>query len=371
MRSLLLCSVASASLGLFSIASHAQKPPTRNHPEIVEALRCNDFNLLDLTQNARISTRQNLFGLIMEEWTKTDLRQLQTKIDDCYDAAHAVPSRNLLQDRNESNLRNQLDYTIKQRIRFAPDAEAEGEKVESERRQAAQREQQATLAREQDRINAEAAKAARERRAADQAQKDAAAREQVAVEQAARQAADARLAAEQQQQLANMEAQNKLADLQAQAQAVREQQEAADQAARARKQQVVARAAAEQATAERIAKAKRDQAVAEAAAEEAIQQMPTPLKIDCGQTSILASVQATLTETGKVKVFKVYNSEPNPAFTAYLAAPAFERVRATQRMFATPQCFASAMTSRGELPVAFRVFMADGDQFVEVTERSD
>ncbi len=364
MRSLLLCSVVGAGLGLFSIASHAQKPPTRNHPEIVEALRCGDFNLLDLTQNARISTRQNLFGLVMEEWTKTDLRQLQTKIDDCYDAAHAEPGRNLLQDRNESNLRNQVDYTIKQRIRFAPDAEAEAEKVETERRQAA-------LAREQDRINAEAAKAVRERRAVDQAQKDAAAREQAAAEQAMRQAADARLAAEQQQQLANMEAQNKLADLQAQAQAVREQQEAADQAARARKQQAAAQVAADQATAERIAKAKRDQAAADVAAEEAVRQMPTPLKVDCGQSSILASVQATLTENGKIKVFKVYNSEPNPAFAAYLAAPALERVRATQRTFATPQCFASAMTSRGELPIAFRVFMADGDQFIEITERSE
>ncbi len=69
MRSLLLCSVAGVGLGLFSISSHAQKPPVQNHPAVVEVLRCSDFNFTDLAQNARISTRQNVFGLIMEEWT--------------------------------------------------------------------------------------------------------------------------------------------------------------------------------------------------------------------------------------------------------------------------------------------------------------
>lgn len=371
MRSLLLCSVFGAGLGLFSIASHAQKPPVQNHPEVVEALRCSDFNLTDLTQNARISVHQNLFGLIMEEWTKADLRQLQTNIDDCYDAAHVVPSRNLQQNVMDKNLRMQVDALIKQRIGYAPDAEAEAEKVEAERRQTALRERQAAAQREQDRINAEAAEAARQRRVADQAQQEVVAREKAKAQQTAQQADDDRRAAEQRQRLATMEAANRAAELEAQAQALREQQMSADQAARARKQQVAAQAAAEQAAAERIAKSKRNQATAEAAAEEAIRQMPAPLKVDCTQASILASVQAALAETDKIKVFKVYSSEPNPAFTAYLAAPALERVRVTQQMFATPQCLANAMTSRGELPIAFRVFMADGDQFVEVTERSD
>ncbi len=282
-----------------------------------------------------------------------------------------MPSRSRLQDSWDRNLRDQIDAQIKQHIGYAPDAEAEAEKVEAERRQAALRDRQAASQREQDRINADAAEAARQRRAADQAQQEAAAREKAKAQQAAQQADDDRRAAEQQQRLATMEAANRAAELEAQTQALREQQAAADQAARARKQQAAAQVAADQATAERISKSKRDQATAEAAAEEAIRQMPTPLKVDCTQASILDSVQAALAETSKIKVFKLYNSESNPAFTAYLAAPALERVRATQRMFAIPQCFASAMTSRGELPIAFRVFTADGDQFVEVTTPRD
>lgn len=330
----------------WNLAAFAQGSTGRSHPEVVQALTCRDLTLDALTGGGLFGRGAIVLGLPSEDWTKQDLRQLKEKFDDCDDRLHPAsssasslrPSRDRPVDidagRN-SSLRHTADDVLESQMYHAVDPEGEAQKTAERQRM------------------------------------DKTAQERIKMETAARQAEDQRLDAEQQQRTATRAAQTRAADIEAQAQDLRNQQTAADQAVRNQKQQIAAQAAADQAAAERMAKAKRDQIAAEVAAEEAAQKMPKPLTVDCAQASTLAQVQAVLAKRTKMEVFKVYNSEPNPTFTAYLAAPALERVRMSRQIFSVPQCYAMAMTSSGEMPLAFRMFKADGDQFIEITDRAE
>lgn len=297
------------------------RPFAQSHPEIIATMTCSNPNRDTLTR--MFSGGQNRFGVNGLDWTKQDIQQMRDKYSEC------------VQEAGKPGIDGNLSDLLQQLSRKAPDPEGDA------------------------------------RRAAERQRADAAAQEQAKMEAAAKQAEDQRRAAEQQQLAATRTAQARAAEIEAQAQDLRDQQAAADQAARGRKQMAAAQAAAEQATAERIAKAKRDQLAAETAAEEAAQKMPKPITVDCAQASLLAQVQAVLAKRTNMEVFKIYSSEPNPTFTTYLAAPALERVRTSRQIFSVPQCYAMAMTSSGEMPLAFRVFKADGESYIEVTERQE
>ena len=318
---------------MWNTAAHAQSSAGRSHPEVVQALTCHDLTLEALTRGGLFGRREIVFGLPSEDWTKQDIRQLKQKFDDCDDQLHPLSSsdsdpghiRGKSPDMKTSRnwrLRQTADQVLVSQIHYAPDPEVDAQKAAEDQRRAAQRQQEIAVQQEQARITATAEQAAQQRRDAERQHAVEAAQERAKMEAAARQAEDQRRASEQQQRTATMTAQARTAEIEAQAQELRDQQAAADQAAQDRKQMAAAQAAADQVTAERIAKAKRDQLAAEAAAEEAAQKMPKPMTVDCTQASMLAQVQAVLAKRTDMEVFKIYNSESNPVFTAYLAAPA-------------------------------------------------
>ncbi len=355
---------------------HAQDLAGRNHPEIVQALTCRDLTSEALSRGGLFRKGQIVLGIPSEYWTKQDLRQIKEKFNDCDDQLNppftptSQNQREPMPMARQRRLRQTSDQVLESRIISAPDPDADAQKIAENQRRAMQRQQDTAAQQEQASITAAAEQAAQQRRIAERQRADEAAQEQAKMQAAANQAEDQRRFAEQQQRLATMTAQSRAAEVEAQAQDLRNQQTAADQIARDRKQQTAVQAAADQATAERIAKAKRDQLASETAAEEAAQKMPKPLTVDCTRAALLVQVQAVLAKRTNMEVFKVYNSEPNATFTAYLAAPALERVRMSKQIFSVPQCHAMAMTSSGEMPLAFRVFNADGEPFIEITDRN-
>lgn len=367
-------SLIAAALGSTSnLAIRAQSLSVSSHPEIVQAVTCRDLTL-NAIREGFFGTGQVLFGLPTRGWTKQDLRQLKVKFDDCNEQSHpssSVALGNIVgtEDTRQKSVRHTSDLIFESQMQRARDPEADAQKAAEGQRLAAQRQQDVEAQQAEARITAAAEQAARQRRAAERQRMEAEAQEKANVQALANQAEDQRRAAERQQRLATAAAQARAAEVEAQAQDLRNQQAAADQSARDRKQQAATQAAADQAAAERLVKGRRDQVIAEAAAEEAIQKMPKPLTVDCTQAAMLTQVQKLLAKRTDVQVFKIYNPEPNPAFNAYLAAPALERVKMSKQIFAVPQCYAMAMTSSGETPIAFRVFTADGDPYIEITDR--
>ena len=331
MRSISFVVLSALTAFMFMSEADAQSTPTRSHPEVVGAMTCTDLTR-DLFLSGRMfGNGRSPFGLTIREWTKQDLRGIRAKFDDCEGRAGHSPAARAV-----------VDGVLEDVLRTAPDPEGDAQKKADEQRVIAQRQRDYVVEQEKSRLAAAAETAEHERHAA-----------------------------EQRQRLAMEEAQARQAEAEAALRGLQDQQAALDQQARDTARQASEQAAADQASTERIERARQQQLASNQAAEEVARQLPTPLVVACSSPDILGKVRDILAKRPNMEVFKIYNSETNPAFSAYLASSAIDRVRLARQIFSVPQCYAMAITSIGELPIAFRQFVADHDTYIEVTDRAN
>lgn len=92
---------------------------------------------------------------------------------------------------------------------------------------------------------------------------------------------------------------------------------------------------------------------------------------NCALPEMLSTVKRAIEQQSNSAVLKLYRAVPNPTFAAYVQADEAGRARARWMFAKLPQCNITAITSSGEHALAYRVFNADGELFVEIVNRID